>query len=133
MSSNVEERIVEMQFDNARFEHNAKDTIKTLAALEKSLDLKGSTDGLKQIDSAVKSIDFGNIDKGIDVITNKLSVMGVIGDQVLRSLTERMFALGEKWLMAIPKQAFTGGKTRALNIEQAKFQLAGLGGRWDDI
>ena len=133
MSSNVEERVVEMQFDNAQFEQNAKSTIKTLNALEKSLDLKGSTKAFEELDRAAKSVDISSIGVAVDSVINKFSILGTIGDQVLRNLTTKALDLAAKWLTAIPRQAYTGGKTRALNIEQAKFQLAGLGIAWEDI
>lgn len=97
MSSTVEERVVEMQFDNKQFESNAKETMKTLDALNKSLELKGATDGFKSLDKAAKSVDLSDISKSMDVITNKISVFGVIGDQVLRNLTNRATDFATKW------------------------------------
>lgn len=97
MSSTVEERVVEMQFDNKQFESNAKETMKTLDALNKSLDLKGATDGFKNLDKAAKSVDLSDISKSMDTITNKISVFGVIGDQVLRNLTNRATDFATKW------------------------------------
>lgn len=97
MSSTVEERVVEMQFDNKQFESNAKETMKTLDALNKSLELKGATDGFKSLDKAAKSVDLSDISRSMDVITNKISVFGVIGDQVLRNLTNRATDFATKW------------------------------------
>lgn len=97
MSSTVEERVVEMQFDNKQFESNAKETMKTLDALNKSLELKGATDGFKNLDKAAKSVDLSDISKSMDTITNKISVFGVIGDQVLRNLTNRATDFATKW------------------------------------
>lgn len=97
MSSTVEERVVEMQFDNKQFESNAKETMKTLDALNKSLELKGATDGFKSLDKAAKSVDLSDISKSMDAITNKISVFGVIGDQVLRNLTNRATDFATKW------------------------------------
>ena len=97
MSSTVEERVVEMQFDNKQFESNAKETMKTLDALNKSLELKGATDGFKSLDKAAKSVDLSDISRSMDTITNKISVFGVIGDQVLRNLTNRATDFATKW------------------------------------
>lgn len=97
MSSTVEERVVEMQFNNKQFESNAKETMKTLDALNKSLDLKGATDGFKNLDKAAKSVDLSDISKSMDQITNKISIFGTIGDQVLRNLTNRATDFATKW------------------------------------
>lgn len=133
MSSNVEERVVEMQFDNSKFERNANQTIKTLDTLNSSLNLKSSTEGFKNLEAAARKVDLSYLEEAAQAITDKFSVLGVIGDQVLRSLTSKVINLGMKWLTAIPRQALQGGKTRALNIEKAKFQLEGLGIAWKDI
>lgn len=42
MSTSIDQRIVEMQFDNGQFERGAKQSIETLDKLDKSLDLRES-------------------------------------------------------------------------------------------
>ena len=125
MSSNVEERVVEMRFDNAKFDKNAQDTIKTLNALEKSLDLKGASKGFEDLEKAAKSVDLSYLEKSMDAVTNRFSVMGIIGDQVIRNLTTRLINMGEQWVKALPnyyiQQARAGwskyeAKTNAVQV-----------------
>ena len=52
MSKQVDERVVSMQFDNKRFESNVQTTLNTLDKLKQSLNLKGATKGLEEIDAA---------------------------------------------------------------------------------
>lgn len=82
-TTTVDERIVEMRIDHDKFEAGAKKTISILEKLDNSLSSlgKNNSDGLDQIT--------GSLDK----VTNKFSVMGTIGDQVIRNLTTKTMEL----------------------------------------
>ena len=79
----VDERIVEMRIDSQKFEAGAKKTISILEKLDNSLSSLGNknSDGLDQITNS------------LDKVTNKFSVMGTIGDQVIRNLTNKTMEL----------------------------------------
>lgn len=73
----VDERVVEMRIDNDKFEAGAKKTISILESLDKSLNNLGNQN----------ASGFNDVAKTMDAVTSKFSVMGTIGDQVLRNLT----------------------------------------------
>ena len=58
MSKEVDERVVEMRFDNAKFEKNTRQTMKTLQELNESLKLKGAEKGFEKIEDASAKVDF---------------------------------------------------------------------------
>ena len=78
-SGTVDQRIVEMQIDHEKFESGAKKTIGILESLDKSLKSLGSSnvDGFDEIGGA------------LDKVTNKISVFGTVGDQIIRNLTTK--------------------------------------------
>lgn len=78
-SSTVDERIVEMRIDNAKFEAGAKKTISILESLDRNL--KGISE--ENVDG------FDNIGKSLDKVTDRFSAFGIVGDQVMRNLTNR--------------------------------------------
>ena len=45
MSTTVDERVVEMRFDNKQFEANVQTSLSTLEKLKQSLNLEGATKG----------------------------------------------------------------------------------------
>lgn len=73
----VDERVVEMRIDNDKFEAGAKKTISILESLDKSLNNLGNQN----------ASGFEDVAKTMDAVTSKFSIMGTIGDQVLRNLT----------------------------------------------
>ena len=122
MSSNVEERVVEMRFDNKQFEKNADQTMKTLDKLDKSLDLKGSTEGFKNLEKAAKNLDLSAAADAVEAINSKFSLLGTIGDQVLRNLTNRAADFAINWAKSMTLDQVSKGwdkyeaKTNAVQV-----------------
>lgn len=50
MSKTVDQKVVEMQFNNAQFERNIQTSISSLDRLKQSLNLNGAARGLDEID-----------------------------------------------------------------------------------
>lgn len=133
MSTSVENRVVEMKFDNQQFERNANVTIETLEKLKESLDFEGNAKTLKQLSDSIGEVDFSSMANAIESISKRFSNMGVIGMTVLSELTSKALDFATNALQAPIQQIMSGGRQRALNIEQAKFQLEGLGVAWEDV
>lgn len=125
--SSVDNRIVNMQFNNKNFESNVKDTMKSLQSLEKSLKLQDGTKGLEDVEKASRSFSMDSVASAVESIADRFSTLGIIGMTALQSLTNSAIDLGKKLVSAIYGPLVEGGKQRALNIEQAKFQFEGLG------
>ena len=49
---NIDERVVEMQFDNKQFESGVRTSLNTLSALKKGLNLSGAAKGLGELEKA---------------------------------------------------------------------------------
>ena len=134
--SSTDERVVSLKFDNQQFESGVKTSLGTLDQLKQGLKLEKAADGLNGLKTATKGFDMGGVSSAVEAVTSKFSILGTIGDQVLRNLTSSAMNLGRNLLTAIPKQIIEGGKRRAQNIEQAQFQLKGLMGSeydWNKI
>lgn len=82
-TTTVDERIVEMRIDNEKFEAGAKKTISILESLDRSLNKIGSDN----VDG------FDNIEKSLDKVTDRFSAMGIVGDQIMRNLTNKAMEL----------------------------------------
>lgn len=61
MSREIDQRIVEMRFDNQQFEHGVKTTMSSLDKLKESLKFKGATDGLEEIQNGLNRLDFSKV------------------------------------------------------------------------
>lgn len=135
-NSTVEERIVEMRFDNKQFESGVKQTMSTLDKLKEKLVFKNDTKGLDNIQNSLNRIDLSVAMRGIDAFQQKLSALQIFGKRIVENLADDFYGAIKKvenGIRGVFQQISTGGAKRALNIEQAKFQLEGLHIAWEDI
>ncbi|MBO7422993.1 MAG: tape measure protein [Oscillospiraceae bacterium] len=73
MSNPIDQRIVEMQFDNKEFEKNIKTTEESLEQFKKSLNLDEAAESFNKIDKAARSFSLVNIGDQVGVITSGFS------------------------------------------------------------
>lgn len=73
MSTTIDERVVEMRFDNDNFESNVNESISTLAKLKQSLNLTGASKGLEAVNNAAKRVSFAPIANAMDQVTTRFS------------------------------------------------------------
>lgn len=135
-NSTVEERIVEMRFDNKQFESGVKQTMSTLDKLKEKLVFKNDVKGLDNIQNSINRIDLSVAMRGIDAFQQKLSALQIFGKRIVENLADDFYGAIKKvenGIRGVFQQISTGGANRALNIEQAKFQLEGLHIAWEDI
>ncbi len=99
--SSVDERIVEMRFENDQFESGVNTSLKTLAKLKSGLDLSGAADGLNNLQNTANRFDISGLSDNVDKITNRFSILGIMVDQVTRRLTDGLISLGDKAVSTI--------------------------------
>lgn len=134
MSKEVDEKVVEMRFDNSNFEKNVKESMSTLEKLKQSLNLDTAVEKVKTAQSLLSKINiFSGLDDGIVNTKIKFDGLRVFAEQMVRNLANTFYAFGSKMASSIISPITEGGMRRALNIEQAKFQLEGLHVAWKDI
>lgn len=95
MSKQVDERVVEMRFDNKQFESATEETISTLDKLKQKLQMKDSTKGLVEIDRAAKKVDFSVLGKAVDSLHLKFSALQVVGVTALSNITNSAVNAGK--------------------------------------
>lgn len=125
--SSIDERIVEMRFNNKQFEDGVQTSVKSLDKLKEGLKLEQSAQSLMNLERVGRGFSLDGIAAGVDHISNKFNALGAIGFTVLQGLTNSAMGLARKMAGFVFDPLVAGGKRRAINIEQAKFQFEGLG------
>ena len=131
MSKSVDQRIVEMKFENGKFKNDIKETINSLEKLKKETDFSGLQDSAKNFDlskikTEVKSLNLTFKD------VFKLDVFKRLADGIINTFLDAFHVIPNLWNKTL-NQIKTGGWTRATNIDQATFQLKGLGIAIEDV
>lgn len=125
--SGVDNRIVSMEFDNASFERKLGTTLASLDKLQKSLLLSQGAKGFENVNAAANRVDLSHIANAVDHISGRFSAMGAVGFSVIQNLTSSALDFAKRIGGDILAPILGGGKSRAGNIEQAKFMFRGLG------
>ena len=73
--STVDNRVVRMTFDNAQFEKNIKNTMKTLDEFATKLKLDGATAGMEKIKSATDKLDISSLSRKAGEEANKIAAL----------------------------------------------------------
>ena len=89
MSTSIEQRIVEMKFDNAAFAKGVDSTIQDLDRLDKATQFEGGKNGIKQLQVAADQVNFKQVLSGIEGIQDSLNRMQSFGFQVFQNLSNR--------------------------------------------
>lgn len=133
MSNVVDNRVVEMRFDNKQFESGVKTSMGTLQRLKDALNFNKSAQALDGLTNAFNRADFSGLSNALYSIQDRFSTFGIIGMTALQNLTNTALNLGNTLLHkvmsplnAIPNLIKEGGKQRAMNIQQARFMMEGL-------
>ena len=101
MSQEVDERVVEMRFDNAQFEKNVHQTMQSLEQLNDSLRLDGAEKGFEKISDASAKVDFDEMQGALDNLSGKFSAVEVMGVAALSHITRQAVDTGERLVKSL--------------------------------
>lgn len=101
MSKKVDDRVVEMRFDNKDFESNVKTSMSTLEKLKKALKFDGATKGLENVSSAAGKVNFSPMASAIETVNAKFSAMQVVAMTALSNITSAAMSAGQRFLSAL--------------------------------
>ena len=101
MSVTVDQRVVEMQFDNRHFERNVQTSLSTLDKLKQSLNLNGAAKGLESINNAANKVTMPVLSDALDTIHTKFSALQVMGVTALANITNSAVNAGKKIVSAL--------------------------------
>lgn len=101
MSKKIDERVVEMRFDNQGFESNVKTSMSTIDKLKQKLNFDGAGKGLEKISSAAKKVDMNSLGNAVESVRVKFSALDVIGVTALGNITNAAVNAGKNIAKAL--------------------------------
>lgn len=101
MSKTVDERVVEMRFDNKNFESNVATSMSTLEKFKQKLKFDGASKGLEDINSASKRVNMSGLGSSVDAVSAKFSALQVMGVTALANITNSAVNAGKKIVSAL--------------------------------
>lgn len=104
----VDERIVQMQFNNREFEQNAQQSISTLEKLKQALHLDNAAEGFSRIQEAASNLTFSVMGDSIGIITDKFSILQAVGVRVLNDIVGKVHEATQQF----------GGLIKSMSVDQ---------------
>lgn len=94
--SSIDNRIVEMEFDNSQFEKGVATTMNSLSSLDNQLNgLSGSS--------------FGSLSASVDQIADRFSNMGIVAMSIIENITDRVVNLGVNMVKSMSVDQIAAG------------------------
>lgn len=96
MSSKIDEKVVEMRFDNKQFEKNVQTSLSTIDKLKQSLNLTGASKGLENVSEAAKRFNITPISNAVETVRMKFSALEVMAITALSNITNSAINVGKR-------------------------------------
>lgn len=109
MSNTVDNRILEMQFNNKQFESGIQTSLRSLGQLEKGLQLKGAANGLSELDRATKSLSLGHLGDSVDFIASKFTALGIMGVTAMQNIANSAYHTAERMVKSLTVEPIMAG------------------------
>ncbi|NSJ25538.1 peptidoglycan-binding protein [Blautia glucerasea] len=109
MSNVVDERVVEMRFDNQQFEKNAKESMSTIDKLKDKLKFDNVAKGMGAVDDAIKKVDFSKMSNGVETVQAKFSALEVMGVTAIANITNDAVNAGKRIVSALTIDPISSG------------------------
>ena len=96
MSTTIDQKVVEMRFDNRNFEKNVATTMSTLDRFKQKLKFSESSKGLEELERASRKLTFNPMSKGIEEVTARFKVMDIAAFTAINRITNSVIDFSKK-------------------------------------
>ena len=127
MSTEIDDNVVAMKFDNAQFEAGVKRSLTTLDSLKRGLNFDGASKSIGTLDGQVKRFSLAGMAAGITSIAEKFSVMSIVGITALSTITERAMAFGQQLAANFTKPMRAGFEEYETGLNSVQTIMANTG------
>ena len=110
--STIDNRVVRMEFENANFERNAKESMKTLEKLDKSLEFKNGKKSFKDVEEAAAACNFKPLMEAVDTVKVQFTALGSVANRVMQRITDSVLDTGKKMLKSLTIDPIMSGYSK---------------------
>ena len=109
MSKTVDERVVEMRFDNKDFEKNVQTTMSTLDKFKQKLNFNGASKGLENIEKSASKVNMSGLGSAVETVQAKFSKLEVMSVTALANITNSVVNAGKRIVDALTLEPVMSG------------------------
>ena len=97
----IDERVVKMVFDSAKFEQGISKTMGLLDKFQNALLLKGASTGLDNLQKTISNFNMSGLTGAVDTVSDRFTTLGIIGTTALIKITNQAIDAGERLLKSL--------------------------------
>lgn len=128
LSTSIDQKVVQMKFDNAEFEQRIAATLRSLDALNKGMKLEGATKGLHDLGAASKNVNLQHVEQGVQSIADRFKAMSVVGITALATIAHQAVYTGQQLIKSLTIDPIKTGLTEyETNLNSIQTILANTG------
>ena len=101
MSTTIDQKVVEMRFDNRHFEQHTRETMSTLDKLKQKLNLSGAAKGLDNINTSANKVNMSGLASSVQTVQARFSALEVVGVTALANITNSALNAGKRIISAL--------------------------------
>ena len=107
--STIDNRVVEMSFNNEQFNSGIESSVQALDNLKQGLDLSGAANSLTDLENAGKSFDLSGVSDAVQNISDHFSMMGIIGMAAIDNIVNSAIDAGKNMISALSTDQIMAG------------------------
>ena len=136
MAKVIDNRVVQFEFDNSKFDSNVKQSISAIDKLKSSLNFDKTVKKLNELEKA-SNFSLDGLTKSLDIVANRFSTIGIIGMTTIQNLTNSAINAGKRIVKALTtdplKTGFAEYETKMDAITTILTNTADKGSTIEDV
>ena len=134
MSTTIDQKVVELRFDNRDFEKNTRETMSTLDKLKQKLNLSGASKGFDNINASANKVNMNGLSGALTTVQDKFSVLEVVGITALANITNSAVEAGKRMVKALTVDpVMDGWKEYEMTLNAVQTTMAGTGKTAEEV
>ena len=137
MSREIDQRVVELQFDNANFERNAKESISTLDKLKEKLNFKRTGEGFKELEDRVAKFTMKPLEDAVEGVRVKFTLLDNFVWNFFDRISNKILDVGKNLVSAFTidpiKTGFQEYETQINAVQTILANTQSKGSTLDDV
>lgn len=109
MGTTIDERVVQMRFDNRQFEAHAKQSMSTLDRLKEKLNFKGAVKGIEEVSMAAEKVSLSSLGDSADKVSLQFDALAVVAVTALSRITNAAITTGTNLVKSMSVDQVTAG------------------------
>ena len=134
MSKTIDEKVVEMRFDNKHFESNVKESMSTLDKLKQKLNLSGASKSLENLNKSANKVNMNGMAGAIDSVSSRFSALEIMGTTALVNITNSAINAGKRIVSSLTIAPVKDGFSEyELMLNSIQTTMAGTGKTAEEV